>query len=58
MEDQLDCVFETDDKEECMKIWRLMHIENPDRYHEVYEYDEEYGWIGICQFKPGDPVAW
>ena len=43
-----------DTKIEAIDFARKRHGRNMQRYHEVYRFSPSYGWVGQCQWKPGD----
>ena len=54
-ENQNTLVFEGDvSREEAIERALSHHLTKQDRFHEIYRFDEEMGWIGIAQWKPGD----
>ena len=54
-EDQTLTIFETDNKDQVLRMWNYYHKLKPDSYHEIYRYNTDKGkYQGIAQYKPGD----
>lgn len=49
-------MFETDNLEEAINEWKLLHVASPNEYHEIYELGENSQYHGIRQLKPHDIV--
>jgi len=55
-ENQNNLVFEGDiSKDEAIERAIAHHLKTPDRYHEIYRYEEYFGrYIGVAQWESGD----